>query len=152
MRLNWSTIFLGKQEYQAIACKYSGNRGSSKMTLAATVLFAGLLVFIPLVLTWLFASLLHKLRSKQPIPPGRSALQLVLFVGTILAWLSLIGLTEGGELDDLVCVWAIMVPAVAFGAFMAYLGNKKRNLLLEKQSSSESGIQEIKELDTRNRN
>lgn len=117
------------------------------MTFTTTVLFAGLLVFITLVLIWLFASLLRKLRSKQPIPPGRYALQLVLFLGAVLVWLSLIGLTEGGELDDLVCVWAIMVPAVAFGAFMAYLGNKKRNSLLEKQGSSERDIPSTQERD-----
>jgi hypothetical protein len=118
------------------------------MTLTTTVLLAGLLVFVTLGLIWFFAKFLRKVRSKEPIPPARNAFQLVLFVSATLVWLSLIGLSEGGELDDLMCLWVIMVPAIAFGAIMAYLGNKKRNVLLEEHESSERDMPEIQELDT----
>jgi hypothetical protein len=93
-----------------------------------------LILFVTLGLVWFFAKLLRKARSQELIPPARNALQLVLFAGATLVWLSLIGLSEGGVLDDLLCLWGIMVPAIVLGAALTYLIHRRRNLLLARRS------------------
>ena len=112
------------------------------MTFRTILLLLGLLAFVAVGLAAWFAWFVQKVRSKEPIPPVRSAFQLLLFVGVTLIWLSGIVLSEGGELDDLLCLWVIMAPAVAFGAIMAYFGNKKRNISLKEHEPREKSTPE----------
>jgi len=107
------------------------------MIFRTSLLLLGLLVFVASGLSVWFVWFLQKIRRREPIPPVRNAFQLLVFASVVLIWLSAVVMSEGTDAEDLVCLWVIMAPGMAFGGIMAYLGNKRRNISLQEGESNE---------------